>query len=411
MTSKFYNPARTDRIGLNQTIKFQGESGINGKKAIVILANLLDRDTRATKVIKTLSNNGYKATLLCWNRGFRVSKSEHQEGGDFHREIQLKFKAPWGSMILFFLPIWWSFIFFWLMATKWDIVHAIQIISLPPAVIAGRIKGKPIIYDMLDTYEDTVLLPRTIRNICVKIDKLFMWLANGVILADEAQIEEVAGIPNSKVVVIYDSPDTISKINHSTQKNEIFTLFFAGLLFSGKALNLDKIFSAIESIECVKIVIAGYGDLVKEIKDWSYKLPDKIEFIGEIDHADVLEKSIEANLLFILRDSIIPVNKYICGSKVLEAMMCGKPILVNKGTSTANIVNKENCGLVVDAHNIEELKTAIINLRDNPGLCHELGANARKAYDEIYSWKIMERKLLALYQELTEEITIKDEEV
>ena len=69
--------------------------------------------------------------------------------------------------------------------------------------------------------------------------------------------------------------------------------------------------------------------------------------------------------------------------------------------STAIKVLEENCGLVVDANNVEEIKEAILKLRDNPKLCAELGANARRAYEERYSWEIMEQRLLALYRELT----------
>jgi glycosyltransferase involved in cell wall biosynthesis len=134
-------------------------------------------------------------------------------------------------------------------------------------------------------------------------------------------------------------------------------------------------------------------------------MPEKIQFIGEITHAEVLERSTKSDLLFVLRDPVVPVNKYICGSKILEAMMCGRPILVNKGTSTANILLEENCGLVVDAENIEEIREAIIKLRDDPKLCEELGKNARRAYEERYSWEIMEQRLLTIYGELTKEIT------
>jgi glycosyltransferase involved in cell wall biosynthesis len=291
------------------------------------------------------------------------------------------------------------------MVTKWDVAHAIQITSISPALIVGKLKRKPVIYEMLDTTEDELLLPSAIRDICIKIDKLFMRLASSVILADAAQIEEVGGIPNSNVVAIYDSPpDAFSTINSSPRRNDTFTIFYGGMLLSAKLLNLDKMFTAIKDIEGVKIIIAGFGDMVAEIEEWSRQMPDKIQFIGEISHAEVLKRSVEADLLFMLRSPLLIANKYICGSKVLEAMMCGTPILVNKGTSTANKVREENCGLVVDANNIEEIKEAIIKLRDNPELCKELGANARKAYEERYSWEIMEQRLLALYQELTGEI-------
>ena len=376
------------------------------KRAILIKTNLLDRETRATKEIKALENAGYLITYLCWGRDSKAPISTRMAVDGTHREIRLKLKAPRGNKVLFFFPIWWCFVLFWLMVARWDIAHAGEFTSIPPAVIAGKLKRKPVIYEILDTYADIILLPKMIRNICIKIDKLFMWLAGGVILADEMQIEEVRGIPNSKVVIIYDSPpDTFGKIGISHRRNDTFTLFFVGFLSSTKALNLDKIFTAIKSIEGVKIVIAGHGNLVEEIKGWSHKMPDKIQYIGEINYVEVLERSVKADLLFMLRDYVVkPVNKYICGSKVLEAMMCGTPILVNKETSTANKVYEENCGLVVDANNIEEIRKAIIKLRDNPELCEELGANARKAYEQRYSWEIMDKRLLALYQELTGEV-------
>jgi glycosyltransferase involved in cell wall biosynthesis len=381
------------------------------KRTVIIKTNLLERETRINKEIKTLTDNGYLVTFLGWDRGFKTSMSERRKAGDFYKEIRLRLKAPWGIKILLFLPIWWCFVFFWLTVTRWDIAHAGEFASIPPTVVAGKLKRKPVIYEILDVYEDEIALPKVIRNICIKIDRVFMRLANSVVLADEAQIEEVGGFPNSKIVTIYDSPpDTFGRANISHRRNGKFTLFFAGLLSSTRALNLDKVFTAIKGIEGVKVIIAGYsdysdyGDLVEKIKELVREMPDKIQFIGEITHAEVLERSARADLLFVLRDPIVPVNKYICGSKVLEAMMCGTPILVNKGTSTANKVREEKCGLVVDANNIEEIKEAIIRLRDNPELCEELGANGRKAYEKRYSWEIMERRLLALYHELTGEV-------
>jgi len=64
----------------------------------------------------------------------------------------------------------------------------------------------------------------------------------------------------------------------------------------------------------------------------------------------------KADLLFATRDLAVPINKYIYGSKFLEALMCSKSILVNKGTSTAVKVFQENCGLIVDANNVEGTK-------------------------------------------------------
>jgi len=100
-------------------------------------------------------------------------------------------------------------------------------------------------------------------------------------------------------------------------------------------------------MEGVGLIFAGEGDLVKKIKAFGLEMPDKIQYVGWIPYDKVLEMSYEADLLFSLRDANPPVQKYICGSKFLEAIMCGKPILVNKGTSTAIKVSKEKCGIDV----------------------------------------------------------------
>lgn len=366
-------------------------------KIVIIRANSLDRENRATKIIKTLTNGGFSVTFIGWDRGFEVPRSERSQAGKSYDEIYLRFNAPWGKTSVFFLPIWWAFVLYKLMTIEWDAAHAIQVISIPPVVIAGRIRRKKVVYDLLDTYEDSMIMPRILRDILVSIDKIFMRMADHIVLADEEQIEELNGIPNSNITAIYDSPPEVVKNIPSNSKEEVFTLFFAGLLYSGKMLNLDKIFEAIKDIEDVKLVIAGHGDLVDIIQEYSKKMPGKIDFIGEILHQEVLQRSFNADALFMIRDSTLPVNKYICGSKVLEAMMCGKAIIVSQGTSTAKKVLKADCGLVVDPHNISEIKDALLLLQKNNDLCIKLGINGRNAYDQVYGWHIMETNLISIY--------------
>ena len=369
------------------------------KKVIFVRTNLLDGDYRLPKEIKALKHAGYSITLLCWDRECKTSLLPQEENN--FKEIRVRLKAPWGVNVLPFLPIWWCFAFFRLMSTEWDIAHALNLDSIVPTAIAGKLKRKLVIYELLETYEDRIAFPKILRYIFIHVDKVFMRLANAVVIADEAQVEEFDGIPNSKVVPIYDSsPDFFKFKKPIVKRNDTFTLFYAGALYKVRRLNLDKIILAVSNIDNVKVIIAGYGDLAEEIEKWSRQMPNKIQFIEKISQDEVFARTATANLVFVLRDPVVPEYKYICGSTILNTMMCGTSILANKGTSTTDKVRKENCGLVVDANNVEEIKEAIIELRDNPELCEGLGANGRRAYEKRYSWEIMERRLLALYQEL-----------
>lgn len=373
------------------------------KKIIIIQSIPFNQNIRAPKIAKTLIENGYKVIVIGWNRGSKHEKKGVWVNDQNIREIQFGIKAPVGPKVVLFYPLWWFFIFLRLMIEKWDMAYSINIESMPSALFAAKLKGKSIVYDNLDDHVNSIILPGVIKNILIKIDKFLMRFANGVVIADEMQIEMLGGIPNSRVVAIYDSPeDTINLQFRDNNHRDIFTLFYAGGLSSGRALNLDKAIDAVKSLDGVKIAIAGYGDLATDIESISEEFPEKVEFLGTISHSEVLRRTLGADLLFLLRSPQLPVNKFICGSKLLQAMMCGRPILVNKGTSTAKKVLEENCGIVVDANNIEEIRNAIIMLRDNPKMCEELGANGRIAYEARYSWAIMERRLLTLFRELTE---------
>ena len=250
------------------------------KKVVLIKTGARDRDIRMPKEIEAIKRAGCEATILFWNNQGKPARAELWAwGGDYCPETQLGLRAPSGIKMLVLLPVWWCFEFFRLMLTKWDIAHAICFGSIVPAVIAGKLKRKPVIYEIQDAWEDMRVLPKVVRYICIQVDKLFMRLANAVILVDEAQIQGFGGVPNSRVITVYDSPpDSFRK---STAKgNDRLALFYAGVLYQSRRLNLDKVVSAISDIDNVKLIIAGHGNLVEEIKEWSRQMPNKIEFIG-----------------------------------------------------------------------------------------------------------------------------------
>lgn len=352
------------------------------------------------KEVEVLERNGYSVTLLGWDRDDKTSSLKQKNLKNNLEEITLALKSSKGVGSIPFLFIWWCFELFWLIKEKYDCIHALNFNSIIPAIIVGRLKNKPVMYEVLDTQTDEGSLPQIVRHIVLEVDKIFMRFADAIVLVDEMQIEEFGGIPNSETIVVYDSPPDLLDEVSSRNTNEIFTIFYAGKLDKAKRLNLGNIFAAISDVEGIRMIIAGYGDQVNEIKEWAKKVPEKIDYVGRLNYLEVLKKSVQSDLLFSIRDPLRPTHKYICGSKIFEAMMCAKPILVSEGTATARKVAKARCGILIDANNIQEIKMAIVSLKENKVKCIELGKNGRKAYETIYSWKIMKERLLNLYSKI-----------
>jgi len=369
-----------------------------GNKTVVFIKHCypVERDPRLIKLIGATRDGGYSVKLLLWDhceelRGYKHPKSNWDE-------VVLRLKVSYGIKSIPFWPIWWLFVLQKLVSLKWNVAYAIDLPSIVPVLFAGLLRRRPVIYEIENSLIDQVVVPRSIRSVLLTVEKIFASLYNTIVLVDELQIQELNFPPSSRIVVIYDSAiDIVKKYNLPIQQNKIFTMFYAGMLYEGKKLNLDKLITAIRDMESIQVVFAGYGDMTKQVEEWSKEMPNKVEFIGRISYREVLERSSKCDLLFVLRDPMLPINQYICGSKLFQSMMCGKPILVNKGTSTAKKVFREKCGVIVDANEVSEIKEAILKLKNNRKLCKKLGMNGRRAYEQRYSWKLMSNRLLNLY--------------
>lgn len=363
-------------------------------RVVIVRAALETVSPRGPKTAQVLSSHGHNVILLGWDRERMYPKVSSEEYYEAHR---FRFRAPFGPRVLVFLPIWWLLEFLWLIRQRWDVVQAMDFDTVMPAVVAARIKRKKVIYEIADIYYKLVKLPGWLASICVFVDKLFIRCADGVVLASEGVVKELHGIPNKNVTIIINSPPDLLKRLEVPTKTDAFIIFYAGALFRSRKSNLDKVFQAIKNIDKVRLVVAGYGDEVDQITAWANEAKDKVQFLGKISYSQVLTKTAEANLLVALYDPSVYVHGWAYPTKLFEAMMCSKPILVSKGTAMAELVDKENCGLAVDCHSVEEIKQAIGKLKQNPEFCELLGVNGRKVYKREYSWQIMEQRLLSLY--------------
>jgi len=379
-------------------------------KVVIVRSHLETVSPRVIRNAETLAAQNYEVTILCWDRMLswdRKNKHPKIELKDNYIIRRFKLRATSGPGIIFFLPIWWSFVFLWLIKSNWDVVHAIEFDSVLPAIISAKIKRKRIIYELNDIYIYMVPLPSIIKKIGLFIERLFTKFADAVIIAEEATIDEFNGIPNNNLVLIYNSPpDYFNNKNTPVLKEGIkakdpFIIFYAGALFKYRNLNLDKLIDAVKSLDNnLKLIIAGYGDLVNEIKNWIADANDKVQFIGKIEYNEVMERTEQCDLLVFLHDPGEHINRLISSNKIFEAMMFGKPILVVKGGYTAEIVQRENCGLLLDNLSAEKISGAIEMLRTDYGLRYMLGKNGKNAFDQKYSWKIMKSRLLGLYESM-----------
>ncbi len=365
---------------------------------IIIKSNRINLDHRVQKEYNVLDPY-YNLVYLGWNR----EDSDLNKSSKYN-VINFNLKSPYGKRILFYLPAWWIKIFYWLLTNEWDLVHVINYDSLIPALLAAKFKNKKILYEILETYEDRILEYPSIRKLLMNFDKRLMKICDGIILVDEEQINEFNGIPNDNYIVVYDSPD-LSLISDSKKFSSLFNknnfnIFIASGLYKLRKLNIEKLINAVGNFDDVNLIIAGYGDMVKEIEEIVKSNPERFFFLGRLDIDEVLECYNRCDISVVLRDWRVPIYKYICGSTLFNSMIVGKPLIVNHKTSTAIKVQRFSCGIIIDVDNDKEILDAIQLLKNNKELRSNLGKQGKIAYEDNFQWPIVSNNILKIYKNI-----------
>jgi glycosyltransferase involved in cell wall biosynthesis len=164
-----------------------------------------------------------------------------------------------------------------------------------------------------------------------------------------------------------------------------------------KLHGLVNLVAAIKDVANVELVLAGwYLNSDKEFLGEILQVPN-VKYKGLLQPKDALALEASADVMIALYDPELFWYNIMLPNKVFEAMMCGIPLVTN---IAPNIVKEADCGITVSYDDVDEIRKAIITLRDNAALQGRLGQNGRKAYLEKYNWSKMEEELFKLYETL-----------
>jgi glycosyltransferase involved in cell wall biosynthesis len=361
-------------------------------------------NTRMEKVAKALASRAYTVTVIGWERWGAYSPLDAKSG---YRVKKLRLSVPPNTLkVALYLPIWWLFAIWHLIVERWDVVHAVDFDSFAPALLIAKIKRKPIVYDIADFYADMIgfpVLPGLSRRIVSKVDRTLMQFAVAIILPNESIIEQAGlDITRRPVVIINNTPDPdiLTGVATGDLEDKPFVIFYGGGIGPGRGTTDMCI--AVKDLPDVQLTITGPCSpaFEAELRETCKNITNVKLHLSFVPYKEVIAQTVRAHVLFAIYDPAGRDNRFGSPNKLFEAMMCGKPIIVSDGAYITNVVKKENCGLVVPYGDINAIRAAILKLQNNPELARSLGRNGRRAYENRYSWRIMERRLLDIYQHI-----------
>jgi glycosyltransferase involved in cell wall biosynthesis len=137
----------------------------------------------------------------------------------------------------------------------------------------------------------------------------------------------------------------------------------------------------------LQFLLVGGGDDEAMLKDLASGLGN-LTFTGFVDNV--------GDYLAAFDTFVLPSNREGIGSILLDAMDRGLPVIASRVGGVPEIVHDEENGILIDAGRVDQLRAAILKLRDEPERRRALGESGR-AFARAFSADAMADKYVDIY--------------
>ncbi len=371
---------------------------MENKNVVILRSTGIIEDSRTIKLATKLCELDFNVTILGWDR-----RNEYDE------EMIIDLNQKSAKIKFFKLPCSYGGglknLFKMMKFHKWlkrqvktfpvgTIVHACDYDTAKPVYKLCKNKYK-LIYDVFDFYSDTHSLPFMLDKIIKKSELSIINSADCTVICTEQRVRQIAGSNPKKLAIIHNTPN-IDESSNKVKFNERLKICFIGAL--NKDRLLEEIADEIPNHAGYDYVFGGLGVFEDKFKKLS-ETYENVKFLGKLSYKEVLEAEKDCDILFATYNPVILNHKYSAPNKFYEAGALKKPIIVCKNTGIDEIVKEHKTGMIIN-YSAKAFFDCVDKLDRDRELLTELAENGNKAYKELFSWEIMEKRIEEIYREL-----------
>jgi glycogen(starch) synthase len=282
---------------------------------------------------------------------------------------------------------------------SFDFIHAHDWMTIPAALTARRISGRPLILHIHSLEYDRS--GENANEEILSIEREGVEKADRIIAVSHRTkrmiVERYAILPE-KISVVYNAvsqreAQQIYKTERCrTPREQKVVLYLGRITFQkGPDYFLEAAAQVLRVLPDVTFVMAGAGDMMERMVERVGELG-----IGDRFHFTGFLQGEEIERIFSLSDLyVMPSVSEPFGISPLEAMMYDVPVILSRQSGVSEILKH---ALKIDFWDVPEIASKIIAVLTYPVLADEMAEKAREELRKI-RWKTAAERIAAIYSE------------
>ncbi len=275
-----------------------------------------------------------------------------------------------------------------------------------------KVAGRQVIFDAHENLPKQILskqwiapiLRRPLAVVVGLIEKAFVLSYDRVVVATEDIAKRFRG---KHPIVIHNYPilEMMHPRNVAHATDDECVLVYVGVISRTRgAVEMVRALQRLPHRMRVRLDLIGRfepGDLEDELK--ALEGYERVRFLGWHSMPQVYRQIADADIGLLC---LHPEPNHITAlpTKLFEYMAAAIPVIASNFPLWIEIIERNQCGKVVDPLDPADEADAIASLMENPELGREMGKNGRRAVLEKYNWGREAENLLQVYRDLPEDM-------
>lgn len=389
----------------------------------MVLEKTFPPDERVENEINILTKQGFYIILICYGTSKSIEVEELKNLKIYRFPIsRLMYKL---SALALLLP---SYFWFWkkniITVMEQNVIAAIHVHDLPLVKVCISIANRyriPVVGDyhenrpeIMKLYNHTQNFP---GNVLISIKKWLEYqlkytrlLDRLILVTEEAKIYYVKNykVDESKITVLPNyvvleriNQFSVCEDNFATDLRNKFTIvYFGDTGLRRGTMTIIEAAAKLLSNSNIHFLILGNSKEQEILEEAVNKLRlNNVTLTGWIPVAEAMK------YISISKVGLCPFLRNIhhdttYANKMFQYMALGKPVIASDCVSQANLIKREECGLVYAAGDSDELSNAILELFIHKDKYDEHKKRAKDCVNLYYNWETSGRNLTELYTNL-----------